>query len=87
MDLTRITTVAALTFAMAAPGLAQVTPRPATTRHSLHEERLHRAARYHSGYCYDGDEDGVIADLSGENPFGAPPSPWWSACVRWRSSK
>ena len=72
-----IAVVAALTAAMAAPAFAQATPRSASTQHRLQQERMHRPARYHSAYRYEyhrGNEVGVIADdVTGENPFGAPP--------------
>ena len=71
-----IAVVAALTAAMAAPAFAQAAPRSAST-HRLQQERMHRPARYHSAYRYEyhrGDEVGVIADdVTGANPFGAPP--------------
>jgi len=85
MNSARIAAVAALTVAMAAPALAQATPRSASTQHRLQQERMHRPARYHSAYRYeyqpayrytDDNEDGVIADTFGGNPFGAPPYPW-----------
>jgi len=72
----------ALTLAMAAPAFAQATPRSASTQHRLQQERMHRPARHHSAYRYeyrpryDDNEDGVIADTFGGNPFGPPPYPW-----------
>ena len=72
-----IAVVAALTAAVAAPAFAQAAPRSASTQHRLQQERMHRPARYHSAYRYEyhrGDEVGVIADdVTGANPFGAPP--------------
>ena len=72
MEPKRIAVVAALTAAMAAPAFAQAAPRSAST-----QERMHRPARYHSAYRYEyhrGNEVGVIADdVTGANPFGAPP--------------
>src|SRR5262249_22588527 len=65
-----IAAVAALTVAIAAPALAQATPRSASTQHRLQQERMRRPARYHSAYHYeyepayrytDDNEDGVIA--------------------------
>jgi hypothetical protein len=86
MEPKRIAVVTALAVAMAAPAFAQAAPRSASTQHRLHKERLHRPARYDSAYRYQyqpayrygtGDEVGVIADdVTGENPFGAPPYPW-----------
>ena len=77
MNSAKIAAVAALTVAMAAPALAQATPRSASTQHRLRQERMHRPARYHSAYRYEyhrGNEVGVIADdVTGANPFGAPP--------------
>ena len=71
-----IAVVAALTAAMTAPAFAQAAPRSAST-HRLQQERMHRPARYHSAYRYEyhrGNEVGVIADdVTGANPFGAPP--------------
>ena len=82
MNFAKIAAVAALTVAMAAPAFAQATPRSASTQHRLQQERMHRPARHHSAYRYeyrpryDDNEDGVIADTFGGNPFGAPPYPW-----------
>jgi hypothetical protein len=86
MELKRIAAVVALTAAMAAPAFAQAAPRSASTQHRLQQERMHRPDRHHSAYRYGyqpaysyhtGDEVGVIADdVTGENPFGAPPHPW-----------
>ena len=77
MEPKRIAVVAALTAAMAAPAFAQAAPRSASTQHRLQQERMHRPARYHSAYRYEyhrGNEVGVIADdVTGANPFGAPP--------------
>jgi len=77
MEPKRIAVVAALTAAMAAPAFAQAAPRSASTQHQLQQERMHRPARYHSAYRYEyhrGNEVGVIADdVTGANPFGAPP--------------
>src|SRR5215471_11649662 len=53
MNSARIAAVAALTVAMAAPALAQATPRSASTQHRLQQERMHRPARYHSAYRYE----------------------------------
>ena len=82
---TRITALVALTATMAAPAFAQAAPQSASTQHRLQQERMH-PARYHSAYPYEyrpayhyetGDEVGVIADdVTGVNPFGAPPYPW-----------
>jgi uncharacterized protein YijF (DUF1287 family) len=91
MEPKRIAAVAALAAVMAAPALAQGAPRSASTEHRSQKERMHRPARYHSAYSYEyrpayryvyyppeisDQEDGVIADSSGANPFGAPPYPW-----------
>jgi hypothetical protein len=88
MEPKRIAAVAALIAAMAAPAFAQGAPRSASTEHRLQKERMHRPARYHSAYSQPAyryvyyppeisdQEDGVIADSSGANPFGAPPYPW-----------
>ena len=80
MEPKRIAVVAALTAAMAAPAFAQAAPRSASTQHRSQQERMHRPARYHSAYRYEyhrGNEVGVIADdVTGLNPFGAPPYPW-----------
>jgi hypothetical protein len=83
MEPKRIAVLAALTAAMAAPALAQAAPRYASTQHWLPQERMHRPVRYRSVYrheyhpAYLGNEPGVIADdLTGLNPFGAPPYPW-----------
>jgi hypothetical protein len=90
MNSTRIAAVVALTVVTAAPAFAQAAARSAPTEHRLQKERMRRPARYHSTYRYEyrpayryllyppetGDEDGVIADSSGANPFGAPPYPW-----------
>jgi hypothetical protein len=77
MEPKRIAVVAALAAVVAAPAFAQAAPRSASTQHRLQQERMHRAARYHSAYRYEyhrGNEVGVIADdVTGENPFGAPP--------------
>jgi hypothetical protein len=77
MEPKRIAVVAALTAAMAAPAFAQAAPRSASTQHRLQQERMHRPARNHSAYRYEyhlGNEVGVIADdVTGVNPFGAPP--------------
>jgi hypothetical protein len=87
----RIAAVAALVSTMAAPAFAQGAPRSASTEHRFQKERMHRHARYHSAHSYEyrpaypyvhyppeisDEEDGVIADSSGANPFGAPPYPW-----------
>jgi hypothetical protein len=83
MEPKRIAAVVALTAAMAAPAFAQAAPRSASTQHRLQQERMYRPARYHSAYRYEyqppylGNEVGVIADdVTGANPFGAPPYPW-----------
>ena len=91
MEPKRIAAVAALTAAMVAPAFAQGAPRSASAEHRLGNERMHHPARYHSAarykywpayrYVYDppetsDQEDGIIADSSGANPFGAPPYPW-----------
>ena len=91
MEPRRIAAVAALTAAMLAAAFAQGAPRPASAEHRLQKERRHGPARYHSAarykywpayrYVYDppetsDQEDGIIADSSGANPFGAPPYPW-----------
>jgi hypothetical protein len=82
MEPKRIAAVVALTAAMAAPAFAQAAPRSASTQHRLQQERMHRPARYRYEYqpvyrYHTGDEVGVIADdVTGENPFGAPPYPW-----------
>ena len=83
MEPKRIAVLAALTAAMAAPALAQAAPRYASTQHRLQQERMHRPVRYRSVYRYEyhpaylGNEPGVIADdLTGLNPFGAPPYQW-----------
>ena len=83
MEPKRIAAVVALTAAMAAPAFAQAAPRSASTQHRLQQERMYRPARYHSAYRYEyqppylGNEVGVIADdVTGDNPFGAPPYPW-----------
>jgi hypothetical protein len=79
----RMAAIAILMAAMAAPAFAQAPPRSASTQHRLQHERMHRPARYHSAYRYEyqpahlGNEAGVIADdVTGVNPFGAPPYPW-----------
>ena len=73
MDSKRIAAVAALTAAMAVPTFAQAAP----AQHRLQRERMHRPARSHSVYRYEyhrGNEVGAIADdVTGANPFGAPP--------------
>ena len=84
MNSTRIAAVAVLALIMTAPALTQAAPRSASTHHRLQKERMHYPAR--SAYRYEyrpaywtgtGNEAGVIADdLTGENPFGAPPRPW-----------
>jgi len=91
MEARRITAVAALTMAIAAPAFAQAAPRSASTEHRLQKERMHYLARsnsasshaYRPAYRYvdyppeiSDQEDGIIADSSGANPFGAPPYPW-----------
>ena len=77
IEMERMAVVAVLTAAMAAPAFAQAAPRSASTQHRLQQERIHRPARYHSAYPYEyhrGNEVGVIADdVTGANPFGAPP--------------
>jgi hypothetical protein len=91
MEPKRIAAVAALTAAMVAPAFAQGAPRSASAEHRLQKERMHGPARYHSTASYEyrpayryvyyppeisDQEDGIIADSSGANPFGAPPYPW-----------
>ena len=91
MDPRRIAAAAALTVAMAVPAFAQAAPRSASAEHRLQKERTHHPARsnfasshvYPPAYRYvyyppeiSDQEDGIIADSSGANPFGAPPYPW-----------
>ena len=94
MEPKRIAVVAALTAAMAAPAFAQATPRSASTQHRLQQERMHRPARSHSVYRYEyhrGNEVGVIADdVTGVNPFGAPPdgvAPFEQGEIWWLESR
>ena len=82
----RIAAVVALAAVLAAPAAAQAAPQYPSGQHRLQQERMHRHALYHPAYRYEyqptyhhetGDEDGVIADdVTGVNPFGAPPYPW-----------
>jgi hypothetical protein len=96
MEPKRIAAVAALAAAMAAPAFAQAAPRSASTQHRLQNERMHHPARYPVSAnryryppAYLGNEVGVIADdVTGENPFGAPPYPWgYQAAPRSRVSR
>ena len=91
-----IAVVAALTAAVAAPAFAQAAPRSASTQHRLQQERMHGPALYHSDYLYEyhlGNEVGVIADdVTGVNPFGAPPdgifvAPFEQGKIWWLKSR